>query len=87
MDHWASRKIETNTLLDYQAQNNFSSLDGCLGMRAAMRDHGDRIWLAVAKAEVRRMYAQKEALLVGFLVGMTLVLILQTTGKQLSTIV
>ncbi|CAD6569713.1 MAG: hypothetical protein ASARMPRED_003115 [Alectoria sarmentosa] len=48
MGHWSHRKVETNTLLDYQAENNASSLDGCPGMRSAMRDRGERLLLANA---------------------------------------
>ena len=83
MGHWASHQIEKNTLLEYQAQNNSSSLDGCPGMRSAMREHGDRIWLALMRAEVRRIFAQKEALVVGAVVGMVLMLLLQISGRLL----
>ena len=70
MGHWASRKIETNTLLEYQAQNNSSSLDGCPGMRSAMREHGERVWLKLGIAAMRRVFAQQWALTIGFLFGL-----------------
>ena len=78
MGHWASRKIETNSLLEYQAHNNSSSLDGCPGMRTAMRDHGERVWLTLMKAEIRKLYAQKKALILSAVVGMVLLLLFQT---------
>ena len=78
LGHWAKKKIESNQLLDYQAENNSDSLDGCPGMRAAMRDHGDIVWLTLAKARVRRVAAQTEALIVGIALGMVLLLVSQT---------
>ena len=77
LGHWAKKKIESNRLLDYQAENNSDSLDGCPGMRAAMRDHGDIVWLTLAKARVRRVAAQTEALTVGIALGMVLLLVSQ----------
>ena len=74
MGHWSRRKIETNTLLDWQREYNSSSLDGCPGMRSAMRDQGGRVWVALLKARVRRVGMQREALLVGGVVGGVLVL-------------
>ena len=82
MGHWASHQIENNTLLEYQAQNNSSSLDGCPGMRSAMREHGDRVWLVLTKAEARRIIAQKKAVFVGLIMGIVLVLALQMTWRQ-----
>jgi hypothetical protein len=77
LGHWASKQVESNTLLEYQAKWNASSLDGCPGMRAAMKDHGEVVWLALAKARVRRLAAQKEALVVGIVLGMVFLLALQ----------
>jgi len=41
MGHWSRTKIEKNELLQWQADYNSSSIDGCPGMRTAVRDHGD----------------------------------------------
>ena len=86
LGHWASRKMETNTLLEYQAQNNSSSLDDCPGMRAAMRDHGDRVWMVLVKARARRIFAQKDALFVGLMLGILMMVVLQTTWGQLGNL-
>lgn len=75
LGHWARKKIESNRLLDYQAENNSDSLDGCPGMRAAMRDHGDIVWLTLAKARVRRVASQTEALIVGIAMGIVLLFV------------
>ncbi|KAL6719532.1 hypothetical protein ACLMJK_003773 [Lecanora helva] len=84
MGHWASKKIETNTLLEYQAQNNSSSLDGCPGMRSAMREHGERVWLALVKAWMRRISAQREALCVGVCLGMVTLLACQMIWSRVN---
>ena len=81
LGHWAHKRIESNSLLEYQAEWNSSSLDGCPGMRAAMRDHGETVWLALTKAKMRRMLAQKEALMVGIMLGVVLLLGLQMLQK------
>ena len=83
LGHWARKKIESNQLLDYQAENNSGSLDGCPGMRAAMRDHGDIVWLTLARARVRRIVAQKEALIVGITLGLVLLLSSEMLLRQI----
>ena len=83
LGHWSRKKIENNQLLDYQAEWNSGSLDGCPGMRAAMRDHGDIVWLTLAGARVRRIAAQKEALIVGIALGMVLLLISEMLLRQI----
>ena len=82
LGHWARKKIESNRLLDYQAENNSGSLDGCPGMRAAMRDRGDIVWLALTKARVRRVAAQTEALTVGIALGMVLLFVSEMLLRQ-----
>lgn len=83
MGHWAHQKIETNTLLDYQAEKNSSSLDGCPGMRSAMRDHGDRVWFVLLKARMRRIRTQWDAVLVGIVLGAALLLSAQVMLRRL----
>ena len=81
--HWSRKKVENNELLDYQAEWNSSSIDGCPGLRSAMRDHGDTVWLALAKARVRRIAAQREALFFGIVMGMVLLLVVNMLMGQL----
>lgn len=85
MGHWASNQIEKNTLLDYQARNNSDSLDDYPAMRSSMRARGERVWWALRKADVKRIYAQTEALLVGFVLGIALILVAQITWTQFGT--
>ena len=77
MGHWSRQKIAKNALLDYQAENNSSSLDGCPGLRAAMRDHKKKVWFSLAKAWVRRAVQQREGALVGWLVGVLSIVLWQ----------
>lgn len=74
MGHWARRKIETDSLLEYRANNNASSLDGCPGLRSAMRERGDWVALTLLKARVRRIGGQREAVVVGVVMGVLAVL-------------
>jgi len=62
MGHWSRNRIEKDELLQWRAQYDFSSIDGCPGMRTASRDHGDIVWLALVKARMGRMFTQKDAL-------------------------
>lgn len=83
MDHWASVKIEKNQLHAYQKEWNASSLDGLTGLRVARRDAGERLWVIEVTAHVRRISAQKEALLVGIGIGLLLVLVVQSAQALL----
>lgn len=86
MGHWAHRKIETNTLLDYQRKNNSESLDGCPGLRSAVRDGGGRVWVVLARAWVRRVAGQREGLGVGVLVGVVGVVWVMVLGGWLGVL-
>ena len=66
MGHWASKKVEKNELHKYQAEWNSNSLDGLTGLRAAMKDQGEKLLLAEFQAWMRRMWGQREAVAVGF---------------------
>ena len=86
MGHWSHRKVETNTLLDYQAEMNSRSLDGCPGMRSAMRDRGEQVWFMVLKARMRRLGTEREAILVGIFIGVALLLALQMVSRTLGIV-
>lgn len=78
LGHWASVKIEKNQLHAYQKEWNANSLDGLTGMRVARRDAGERLWATETIAHLRRIAAQKEALLIGIGVGVLLILVVQS---------
>ena len=77
LGHWASKKVESNTLLAYQAGNNAVSLDGLKGLKAAEKDKGIRYYVVKAKATYRRNMAQKEPLLLGMVLGMATMFLLR----------
>lgn len=83
MDHWASVKIEKKELHAYQRQWNTDSLDGLTGLRVARRDAGERLWVTETTAHVRRIAAQKEAVVVGIGIGVLLFLVVQSARAML----
>lgn len=78
MGHWASKQIEKNTLREYQKKNNAYSLDGLPGLKVAVRDSGESIWWVEVKTWTRRVFGgQREALGVGMMIGMIVVMLSQ----------
>ena len=67
--------IEKDALREYQAEKNASSLDGCPGLRSAIRERGDWVGLELLKARVRRIKGQREAVAVGVVIGVLVVLL------------
>ena len=62
-------------MLEYRAKNNSRSLDGLPGLRAARRDKGERVWLEGLEKVWRRLVAQREGVLLGFLLALGFVLL------------
>lgn len=52
-------------------------------MRSAMRDHGERVWLTLLMARARRIRTQREAILVGIVFGIALLLSAQVMLRRL----
>ena len=77
LGHWASKKVENSELRAYQAVWNVDSLDGLPGLRSAIRDAGRSVWGMRAKAILKRVGGQREALALGFLVGVGVTMLLQ----------
>ena len=83
LGHWASNKIRKGELQQYQAASNAHNLDGFGGMRAAARDRGERLWLVRRKDQVRRIAGQSEAVIVGLVMGVALLLWAQLLAQRL----
>lgn len=66
MDIWLKKRVDANTMQDYQNEANVYSMDGLPGLKAARRGAGQKIWATDAKAMATRILAQYEALAVGF---------------------
>lgn len=77
LGHWASKRIEADTLHDYRREWNYGSLDGLTGLRAARRDRGEMLWLTDFQAWFRRILAQREALAFGFVLASIVSIIAQ----------
>ena len=78
LGHWAGKKVEKGEMRDYQKEWNSHSLDGLPGLQVALRDAGERVWVARTKAWARRMGAEKDAVGLGVLLGFLMLLLWQT---------
>ncbi len=76
MGHWASKRLEDHELRKYQAIANADSLDGLAGLRVAMRDRGENLWIIGLRTWLTRIALQWEALAIGILLGAVMVLLL-----------
>lgn len=83
MGHWASKRIKANTLHEYQKEWNYDSLDGLTGLKAARRDRGEVLWVTDLQASFRRIVAQREALVFGFVLAMILSIIARLAESYL----
>lgn len=75
LGRWAGTKVERGEMQQYQKAWNARSLDGVPGLRSARRDLGERLWLTDRTAWLRRILAQREALVFGVVVGVLLTLV------------
>lgn len=67
--HWAKHKMDKNELFQYQQKNNHDSLDGLTGLKSARRDRGEQMWLGDIRAWTRKVWGQKDAMFVGFMLA------------------
>jgi hypothetical protein len=85
MDLWAEKQVEANTMLDYHKQTNVLSMDGLPGLRAARRSVGETLWFTDAKARARKVFAQSEAIAVGFVLALLLYVVMFSVGAISAT--
>lgn len=85
LGHWAGQKVEKNEMGEYQMKNNAESLDGLPGLKSARRDLGEWIAVVDGKAALRRVMGQKDALVVGVVLGVFLALLVQSLQALLSS--
>jgi hypothetical protein len=83
MGHWASKRVEANTLHEYQKEWNYDSLDGLTGLKVARRDRGEILWFTDLQASFRRIIAQREALAFGFVLATILSIIAKLVENYL----
>lgn len=77
LGQWARKQVEKDSLRAYQAEKNACSLDGCPGLRSAMREKGEWVVWELLKARVKRVGGQREAVVVGAVIGGVMVLVVQ----------
>lgn len=70
LGHWASQRIEKGELHEYRQKMNSRSLDGCSGLKVARRQRGEYMLVEDCFMWLRRVLRQREALLVGVLLGL-----------------
>ncbi|KAF5022366.1 hypothetical protein F66182_5567 [Fusarium sp. NRRL 66182] len=80
MDIWVGKQVENNTLMDYHKKTNVLSMDGLPGLRAARRSVGETLWFTDAKAHARKVFAQSEAIAVGFVLALLLYVVMVFMG-------
>lgn len=83
LGHWASQQVEKDVMQEYQAKNNRRSLDGLAGLRAARRTRNEMLWLEDAKIWAKRMIRQWDALLLGALLTVLVILLTHTLPHAL----
>ncbi|KAF7560424.1 hypothetical protein G7046_g3713 [Stylonectria norvegica] len=66
LDAWVEKRFDSNTMQAYHNETNVFSMDGLPGLKAARRDVGERLWLTSARNRARTVFAQHEAIAVGF---------------------
>jgi hypothetical protein len=69
LGHWLAAREKKGGILPYQVQNNTRSLDGLPGLRVARREAGERLWLAELQARLRRILAEKDGIMAGFVLA------------------
>lgn len=75
LGHWAGKQVERNEMGGYQVRNNKRSLDGLPGLKSARRDGGEMMRVEDVKADCVRIWAQKDALFIGTLIGVLIALL------------
>ncbi|PWY66454.1 DUF1446-domain-containing protein [Aspergillus heteromorphus CBS 117.55] len=80
LGHWAGKKVQSNDLQAYQKQWNVRSLDGLPGLRTALKDDRQFIWLGQMGNWVRRHRDEIEMLKSSVLVLLIAMAILNWVG-------
>jgi hypothetical protein len=74
---WAAGQVEKNSMFDYQSTKNAYSIDGLPGLRSARRATGQSLILTDAKAWARRIAAEWQAVVTGFVLAIIMYTILR----------
>ena len=77
LDLFSIQSVKKGKMDAYRAANNAWSLDGLGGMKAARRGAGDNLLLSDVQLRLRRIFQQREAVLMGALLAVIAMLLLQ----------
>lgn len=80
MDNWARKQLEKQELMDYQKKMNHRSLDGLPGMHSARRSHDENFAIEDAKAWIRKVSRQQDAVALGLGLGIMFMILLSFIG-------
>jgi hypothetical protein len=84
LDRYWRDRAANNKVRAYQSANNTSSMDGLPGLRSARRDVGQWLWVTDAQIYARRVSAQRDGALFGFLVAVTLLYLAVSLGVKIT---
>ncbi|KAH7385816.1 hypothetical protein BKA66DRAFT_416422 [Pyrenochaeta sp. MPI-SDFR-AT-0127] len=80
LDNWARKQLERKELGDFQKRYNHRSLDGLPGMMSARRSYDENIAIEDAKAWVRKISRQQDAVAFGVGLGVLIMIVLSLAG-------
>jgi hypothetical protein len=83
LGHWAGQQIEKGVMHEYRQKMNSRSLDGCAGLKVARRQRGE--WMLVQDCLIwlRRVLRQWEAMIVGAVLGILLIMGVRVMSEML----
>ena len=84
LGHWAGQRIEKGEMDEYRQRMNSRSLDGCAGLTVARRQRGENLLLENCLIWLKRVMRQREAIVVGVLLGMVLALATSTLLEEIA---
>ena len=84
LDRFNARQVEQGKMETYRAQNNAWSLDGLAGMKSARRAAGHALWISSLQAWLRRVFRQREALLMGAFLALVVVMVVEYLAAPLN---
>ena len=79
INHFNEKKTDAETH-DYQKNNNFNSLDGLPGLRAARKSRGEMLWVGDAQNWLRRHRQTTDLLTVSLMSVVATIVVLQWAG-------
>lgn len=77
LGHWAGNQIEKGVMDEYRVKMNTRSKDGCAGLKVARRQKGENLLLHDCLIWLRRTMRQREALLLGGVLAVLLMVCLR----------